>query len=78
VGAKNSAAIAALELWWTRRARDARPSRRRHPQKRQILDQAHIENRIKNLEIPAISVHRLEIGETFAASDSRKREANQE
>ena len=40
VGAKNSAAIAALELWWTGARVTLVPSRRGNPPQRQVLDQA--------------------------------------
>jgi len=66
VGAKNSAAIAALELWWTgaRVTLVHRGEAIHHNVKYWI--KPNIENRIKNGEIPAhFRSTVLEIGETF-------------
>ena len=71
VGAKNSAAIAALELWWTgARVTLVHRGEGIHANVKYWI-KPNIENRIKNGEIPAhFRSTVLEIGETFADVDT--------
>ena len=79
VGAKNSAAIAALELWWTgARVTLVHRGEGIHNNVKYWI-KPNIENRIKNGEIPAYFRSTvLEIGETSCALNSRRRKAAEE
>ena len=73
-GAKNSAAIAALELHWTRRARDAGASRRGDFRPREILDQAEYRESHQERRDPRVFQSRvIEIQPKLGACSKRRR-----